>query len=57
MCEVNSESTLKKKIEYAPNNVYGDTGEEEVEAYTLTYEDKEGVWVVAGDVAWRYVKN
>nr|GMD04068.1 auxin-responsive protein IAA29-like [Ipomoea batatas] len=27
--------------------------EEEVEAYTLTYEDKEGVWVVAGDVAWR----
>ncbi|XP_019150507.1 PREDICTED: auxin-responsive protein IAA20-like isoform X2 [Ipomoea nil] len=27
--------------------------EEEVEAYKLTYEDKEGVWVVAGDVAWR----
>lgn len=28
---------------------------EDIESYTLTYQDKEGDWLLAGDVPWKYV--
>ena len=31
------------------------TGDDSVADYELTYQDKDGDWLLAGDVPWRYV--